>query len=34
MSNEFYYGSIVVMAIAGILYAYYSDKNKIDHSFF
>jgi len=32
MSDEFYYGSIMVMAIIGIAYAYYSHKNNPNNS--
>jgi len=34
MSDEFYYGSIIIVSIIGIAYAYYSHKKKIEHSIF
>ena len=34
MSDELYYGSIALVSIVGIVYAYYSHKNKIEHNFF
>ena len=34
MNDEFYYGSIIIISIVGIAYAYYSHKYKIEHRFF